>query len=112
MLPPRAPPSPTGCPGVRPVGAVPARSRGGPAPPIPHQTVTPECSHTPGSTSRPDREDEMRDPQPTGVYATDVAGARMLGVLADILDNAVNSSRLSTHHLAYPATVAIHRLRE
>jgi len=28
----------------------------------------------------------MRDPQPTGVQATDVAGARMLGVLADILD--------------------------
>ena len=54
----------------------------------------------------------MRDPQPTGVYATDVAGARMLGVLADILDNTVDPSRLSTDHLAYAATVAIHRLRE
>ena len=54
----------------------------------------------------------MRDPQPTGVQATDVAGARMLGVLADILDDAVDPSRLSTGHLAYAALTAIHLLRE
>ena len=37
---------------------------------------------------------------------------RQLTTIADILDSGVDPGRLSTDHLAYAATVAIHRLRE
>ena len=36
---------------------------------------------------------------------------RQLTTIADILDSGVDPGRLSTDHLAYAATVAIHRLR-